>query len=163
MLPFLTSGLFRRTILDRKTVISSLLSLIRKTYPTPVPSNGELMHIIDVPHGARLIKTLVQGGHYNRSLSKVDIAPLWPVDQFIRGFLGTGGAGDGVGKDDLVRMAGGNGTFIVAELISRVVSDESMVDERKHLKSMFHGQVISGIEAKKPKGWDVLSEQLKKL
>lgn len=119
------------------------------------------MHIIDIPHGARLIKTLVQGGHYNRSSSTVDIAPSWPADDFIKAFLGT----DGISKDDLVQMAAGNGAFIIAELVARVVGDgeEGLSEEREFLKSVFDSKAVQEIETKKPKGLDVLSAQLKRL
>ena len=150
--------------LDRRAAVSGIVSLLHKPYPTPVPSNGELMHIIDIPHGARLVKTLVQGGHYSRAMSDIEVAPSWPARDFVRAFLlGTGDGKEGIGKEDLVRMAGGNGAFVVAELIARVVKDEEAEEERKYLKVVFDVKAVGEIEAKKPKGLDVLLEQLRKL
>lgn len=120
------------------------------------------MHIIDTPHGARLIKTLVQGGHYNRSSSTVDIAPSWPADDFVKALLST----DGIGKDDLVRMAAGNGAFIIAELVARVVGsseEDGLAKEREYLRSVFDKKAVQEIETNKPKGLDVLSAQLTRI
>lgn len=122
------------------------------------------MHIVDIAHGARLVKTLIQGGHYSRAASGIEVAPSWPAQDFVRAFLlGSGNGKEGVGREDLARMAGGNGAFVVAELITRVVNDEEALEERAYLKAIFDEKTVKGIEAKKPKGLDVLLEQLRKL
>lgn len=153
-----------RTPPDRQAAISAIVSLLHKPYPTPVPSNGELMHIVDIAHGARLVKTLIQGGHYSRAASGIEVAPSWPARDFVRAFLlGSGNGKEGVGREDLARMAGGNGAFVVAELITRVVNDEEALEEQVYLKAIFDEKTVKEIEAKKPKGLDVLLEQLRKL
>ncbi|KAF8316109.1 ARM repeat-containing protein [Clavulina sp. PMI_390] len=52
---------------DRTKVISALVSLLRKTYPTPKPSNGELSHIIDLAPAARLALPLRLQGRRMRT------------------------------------------------------------------------------------------------
>lgn len=119
---------------------------------------------MDIPHGARLVKILVQGGHYSRTTSGVEVAPSWPAQNFVRAFLLDAENGkEGIGREDLARMAGGNGAFVVAELIARVIKDEEAEEERTYLKAIFDKKVVKEIEAKKPKGLDVLLEQLRKL
>jgi pumilio family protein 6 len=105
------------------------------------------MHIVDIAHGARLVKTLIQGGHYSRAASGIEVAPSWPARDFVHAFL----------------LGSGNGAFVVAELITRVVNDEEALEERVYLKAVFDEKIVNEIQAKKPKGLDVLLEQLRKL
>lgn len=153
----------RHTCTDRQAAIKTLTTLLSRPYPTPTPSNGQLMHLIDVPHAARLIKTLVQGGHYSRSSSAVTPAPAWPVRDFVRALVRS------VERDDVRRIAAGGGAFLVAELVKRVVDDadaegeDGLGEERQILKGWFDDATVEGIKQKKPKGFDVLAEELKRL
>lgn len=144
------------------------MSLLSKTYPTPVPSNGELMHVIDIPHASRLVKTLVQGGHFDKKTSSISLAPSWssssssaaavsPRIAFIKAFVSE------VDREDMVRMASSNGAFIIAELISATKELEDLKAEREVLKGYFDADAVKTIGSSRPKGMDLLLERVKAL
>ena len=154
--------------IDRTSSINALVSLLSRTYPTPVPSNGELMHLIDIPHASRLIKTLVQGGHFDKKTSAISLAPSWststtdqppPRVAFIKAFVSE------IDEEDMLKMACASGAFVIAELISATTKElgEQLKEEREVLKGYFGAEAVKKITSARPKGMDVLLERVKAL
>jgi len=162
---------------DSTAAIDALLEPLGRTYPTPTPSSGELMHVIDIPHSSRVYKTLLQGGHYDRltsTISRPAPAPAAPTtfstgttappppqmfsaSKFASRFLET------VGQEGLVRMAeGGNGAFVVAELVRRV-EEEGSAEEKNTVKGWFGKGVVGKIEKSGGRGVGELVARLKAL
>lgn len=156
---FIGAILLTRPPLDRTESIQALVSLLTPRYPTPHPSNGDLTHVIDFPHSSRLIKLLIQGGHYNKHTSSIDPAPNWPSETFVDEIVKR------VSEQSLQRMAYGNGTFVLAELVGKILSDEGKLGEQRVFlkKSVFDDEAIKAIKDGKPKGWEVLMEKIEKL
>jgi pumilio homology domain family member 6 len=136
-------------ILDKTAAIMALLAPLSRPYPTPVPSNGELMHLIDIPHSSRLFKTLIQGGHFDRSTSSVQVVSSFSPSSFASQFMQV------VGRENMVRMALGNGAFVVAELVKRV-SEEGTETEKSELKGWFDKNVVSNIRVGQGRGSEAL-------
>ena len=118
---------------------------------TPYPAlETSPPHPIDASHVARLYKTLLQGGHYDRS-SKSVTKPLSSFSPlvFASSFLTV------VGRDVTVALAKGNGAFVVAELCRRI-SVEGTDEEKRSLRAWFTEQVSKDIQDKEIKGKSVL-------
>jgi pumilio family protein 6 len=143
-------------ISDKTAAIKALLAPLSKPYPTPVPSDGELMHLIDIPHSSRLFKTLIQGGHFDRSTSSVQAVPTFSASSFASQFMQT------IGHENMVRMALGNGAFVVAELVKRI-SEEGTGAEKSELKGWFGKDVVKKIRSGKGRGSEALLETLQGL
>lgn len=70
-----------------------------------------------------------------------------------------------VGDDDgerIVGMAGGGGTFVVAELCERI-NKEGTGEQKERLRGWFTNNVVKGLEKASMKGCGVLLEKLKAL
>ncbi|KAF4607476.1 pumilio domain member 6 [Pleurotus pulmonarius] len=99
---------------DKSAAIKSLLQAISTTYPSLDPSNP---HLIDLPHGSRLYKNLLQGGHFNHTTKEVDRAVGWDAAEFAEKFV------EIVGEDVSVAMCAqgeANGAFVIAELCDAI-------------------------------------------
>jgi pumilio family protein 6 len=107
---------------------------------------------MDASHVERLYKTLLQGGHYDRS-SRSIIRPSssFCPSAFASSFITV------VGRDVTVAMAQGNGGFAAAELCKRI-STEGTDEERRLLRTWFteNGVVSKDIRLKEIKGKNVL-------
>lgn len=112
--------------------------------------------MIDLPHTSRLFKTLIQGGHYDRAASGISSAPSFSPGDFAKQFM------TAAGEDNLVKMAKGNGTFVVAELVERI-RIEGDGGEKTELSKWLSKKVRTEIEESKGKGSDVLLGRLKAL
>lgn len=132
---------------DRAGAAETLLELIASPYPAPATSPP---HPVDASHVARLYKTLLQGGHYERS-SKSIAKPSSSFSPwaFASSFL------TGVGRDVTVGMAQGNGAFVIAELCRRI-SAEGTSEEKELLRTWFTEGADKGVRGKEVKGRDVL-------
>jgi hypothetical protein len=67
-------------------------------------------------------------------------------------FIDAGNGKGGVGKEDLARMAGGNGAFVVTQLIARVIKDEDTEEECRYLKVVFDKKAVTELRRRSPKG-----------
>ncbi|KAJ8502883.1 hypothetical protein ONZ45_g11351 [Pleurotus djamor] len=95
---------------DKSLATDALLQAISTPYPSADTSEP---HIIDLPHGSRLYKTLLQGGHFNHNTKEVNVAPGWDAAPFAEKFVET------IGKDNSISMCSdgeANGAFVIAEL-----------------------------------------------
>ena len=146
ILPFfiITSPAF--VSLDKTAVIATLLRALAS------PSIQD-SHLIDLPPTSRLYKSLLQGGHYNRTTSSIegvsDAAAF--ASQFVKI----------VGKDATVAMCvgDGNGAFVVAELCEALVRAD-LAEEKVKVKEWFGEKVVQEIEAGQAKGKRVLLEKI---
>lgn len=69
---------------------------------------------------------------------------------------------EAAGEDNLVHMAKGNGTFVVAELVERITT-EGEEGHRRQLAEWFSQDVRADIGNGKTKGSDILLDRLKDL
>lgn len=128
----------------------TLLSPLSAPYPSP---DADSPHPIDLPHTSRLIKTLLQGGHFSKTTKSVVPSPAFSASTFSSAFLKV------VGRNATIAMANGDGAFVVAELLERVINEGS--DEDKNvLRDWFGESVKSGIEQGNAKGKKVLMEKI---
>jgi len=70
------------SLADKKEAVEALL----RALTSPYPSSSDTPHPIDLPHTSRLYKTLLQGGHFNHSMSSISLAPAstWDRGYFAR-------------------------------------------------------------------------------
>ena len=113
---------------------------------------------MDASHVERLYKTLLQGGHYDRSSNSITKPPSsFSPSAFASSFLTV------VGRDVTVAMAQGNGAFVAAELCRRI-STEGTDEERRLLRIWFTEKGVSkDIRVKEMKGKSVLLESINTL
>jgi pumilio family protein 6 len=101
-----------------------------------------------------MFKTLLQGGHFSREKQSVTLVPTFSAVAFASAFMKQ------VGQDLTLKMATGNGAFIVAELCERIRT-EGAAEERATLRSWF--KAIETIKRCDAKGKSVLLESISKL
>lgn len=143
------------SFLDQSAAIKTLLELIAAPYPAlPTPPS----HPLDSSHVARAYKTLLQGGHFDRSSKSVTKpSSSFSPSEFASAFIIT------VGQPVTVAMARGSGAFVVAELCNRVGAGGTGV-ERGLLRTWFADDGFSeSILDKGPKGSTILLESIKNL
>ncbi|KAF7303694.1 PUM-HD domain-containing protein [Mycena indigotica] len=141
---------------DKSGASQTLLRAVSATYPG---ADETTTHPIDLPHSSRLYKTLLQGGHFNRTANSVDRSSSWDCGAFARDFV------EIVGQDVCVAMCttgGCNGTFVIAELCGALVTsdDDHSAETRKTVKRWFSGKVRKTIEAGDAKGKKVLLDRI---
>jgi len=140
-------------LVDKKGAIRTLLKAL-------LPSEVEEDSVIDLPPASRLYKTLLQGGHYNRSTKSVERVPssVWDGTEFGVWFV------DLVGRDGTVGMCvgNGNGAFVVVELVEALNRREGEV-AGKTVKGWFGNEVVLEIEKGEAKGKQVLLDKLRLL
>lgn len=131
---------------DQAAATKTLLELIASPYPAPTTPP----HPMDASHVERLYKTLLQGGHYDRSSKSITKPSSFSPSAFASSFLAA------LGRDVIVAMARGGRAFVVAGLCRRV-STEGTDEERMLLRTWFTEKGVSmDIRAKEMKGKDVL-------
>ena len=113
---------------------------------------------MDASHVQRLYKTLLQGGHYDRSSKSITKpSSSFSPSAFASSFLAI------VGRDVIVAMAQGNGAFVAAGLC-RQISTEGTDEERRLLRTWFTEKGVSeGIRVREIKGKSVLLESINAL
>jgi pumilio homology domain family member 6 len=131
--------------------MDALLRPLAASYPS---SEGEPTHPIDLPHTARLYKTLLQGGHFSRTQDAVERSARFDARSFAEAFVRI------VGKKCTLAMAQGGGTFVVSELLERI-KNEGGDAARAELKSWFDGFALENDE--NVKGWQVLVDKVNAL
>ena len=136
---------------DKTAATDALLAGLKSAYPSEDP---ERLHPIDLPHTSRMFKTLLQGGHFSRETQSVVLVPTFSAVAFASAFMKQ------VGPDLTLKMATGNGAFVVAELCERI-RVEGAAEERSRLISWF--KAIETIERSDAKGKTVLLESISKL
>ncbi|KAJ7025570.1 armadillo-type protein [Mycena alexandri] len=141
---------------DKTGAIETLLRAASAAYPC---AEEDAPHPIDLPHAARLYKTLLQGGHFNRSSGAIEQSPAWDGAVFAVKFV------EEVGKEVVVAMCTKgerNGAFVVAELCEALMGKEGdeAKEAREKLKGWFGKEVVKEIEGGETKGKKVLLEKI---
>jgi len=134
---------------DKEAAMAALLIPLEASYPS-----DDHAHPIDLPHTSRLYKVLLQGGHFSHATNAVAARPNFNPSAFATAFLRH------VKPVDIVAMARGGGTFVIAALVERVVADGTP-EERSKLKQSLSG--LKGDEGESIKGWAALMEGIRLL
>jgi pumilio family protein 6 len=129
--------------------MDALLKMLVSSHPSEDPA---LPHPIDLPHTSRMYKTFLQGGHFSHETNSISPSPSFSASTFASAFL------EVVGKDETLRMAKGNGAFVIAELCERIRA-EGTTEERAKLKGWFE-DVLKEIEESDAKGKKLLLEKV---
>ena len=137
--------------LDQSAATQTLLELIATPYPAPAASPS---HPIDSSHVARLYKTLLQGGHFDRSSKSITTTPSssFSPPKFASSFLAA------VDRDVTVAMGQGSGAFVIAELCNRISVEGTK--EEKRLLQMWFTEGGKSIQGKEMKGKSVLLKSI---
>ncbi|KIM72847.1 hypothetical protein PILCRDRAFT_829556 [Piloderma croceum F 1598] len=138
---------------DKSVATEALLQPLTSPYPSSDPSTP---HPIDLPHTSRLYKTLLQGGHFSHTTHTVTRSPSFSPSAFASAFITI------VGEERTVALARGDGAFVVAELLERMI-EEGSDSEKEAVKGWFKGGVISDLKGGEGKGRKVLLEKIAKL
>ena len=120
--------------------------------------NNSHSHLLDLPHSCRTYKMLIQDGHFDQR-RKIIVRPSHSPTSpsFARSFVTS------MGKEKLVAFAKGNGTFVVLELVERVLQ-EGTPEEKLQMKDMFDPTTRQEIgDADSRKGRDALLAKLNEL
>jgi pumilio family protein 6 len=143
------------SLTDKTKAVDALLGPISKPYAKPAKGAepSETSHILDLPHSSRLYKTLVQGGHFDRSTSSIERVSTWSPSVFASAFL------EAAGPANIIEMAKGGCTFLIAELVDRI-TQEGSEEEKKTMRQWFGKAQRKEIEAEGPQGVKVLLEKL---
>lgn len=117
--------------------------------------------LIAIPTTSRLLKTLLQGGHYSHTTNTVEQVPssLWNSTQFAVDFV------DIIGQEEAVKMClgQGNGTFVVAELMEALMRGgdaKGVTKARLGVKEWFETGISEQIRNGDAKGKNVLLEKV---
>ncbi|KAA1477859.1 ARM repeat-containing protein [Dentipellis sp. KUC8613] len=138
---------------DKTEAMDALLAPLAEPYPSSDPTKP---HSIDLPHTARMYKTLLQGGHFSQASRKVESAPRFDAAAFAAAFVRI------VGRERTLQIARGGGAFVVAELLERVKeqgSGQTKAEVKKWVKELGKDKA----EGEGVKGWNVLMEKVEAL
>lgn len=147
---------------DKSAATTTLLRAVSAPYPAVEDAPP---HVIDLPHAARLYKTLLQGGHFNHAKGAVEPAPRWDAEGFAVRFMeAVGPSGEGSADDSepcpaiaMCTRGARGGAFVIAELLGALPEDK-----RKAVAGWFTKAVRKEIEAGEGKGKGLLLERLGK-
>ena len=131
--------------------MDALLVPFAASYPSSDESNP---HIVDLPHTARLYKTLLQGGHFSQREGSIVPSPRFAAREFASALVGR------VGAESARAMARDGGAFVLAELLERVRA-ECGEGTRKEVLGWFDGLDLD--DSGDVKGWAVFVEKLQAL
>ncbi|CCA67395.1 hypothetical protein PIIN_01226 [Serendipita indica DSM 11827] len=138
---------------DVASATEAILLPFKADYPA---KNGET-HPVQLSHTSRMLKQLLQGGHWSHANKTVVRSKYFDAVAFASTFLRILGDEDNGAR--LVAMAKGDGAFVVAELCERIEKEGSAADKGK-LKKWFPRNVVGEIEHQDVKGASVLVEKL---
>ncbi|KAF7977568.1 hypothetical protein HWV62_3374 [Athelia sp. TMB] len=127
---------------DKKAAMDALLQPLAARYPSQDPAAP---HPVDLPHTSRMYKTLLQGGHFSHTAHTITRSPAFSPLGFALSFISI------VGAESTVAMAGGDGAFLVAELLERM-NEEGGDYEKTVLKGWFGKDVQTVLGAEDRKG-----------
>jgi len=138
---------------DKTAAMNALLDPLMAEYPSRDPA---VPHPIDLPHTSRMYKTLLQGGHFSHSDHTITRSPAFSPLEFAKTFIKV------VGERSTISMAGGDGAFLVAELLERV-NEEGDDHQKGLLKSWFKEDVQNMLKSEDRKGRSLLLGKIAKL
>ncbi|KAL1731304.1 armadillo-type protein [Schizophyllum commune] len=147
---------------DKSAATTTLLRAVSAPYPA---AEDAPPHVIDLPHAARLYKTLLQGGHFNHGKGAVEPSPRWDAKEFAVRFMEAIAPSEGASDDTdapcpaiaMCTRGARGGAFVIAELLGALPEDK-----RKEVAGWFTKAVRKEIEAGEGKGKGLLLERLGK-
>lgn len=144
--------------LDKSKAIASLVQPLAKPYISETEEEeDETAHILDLPHAVRTYRTLLSGGHFSRSTNSIDlIAPEMRL-AFAKAAWTAINAEE---EENAVKIALGEGTFVIAELVQALVEAGEAGQVKKVLGRK---EVLGQLEASDRNGAGLLLEKLKAL
>ncbi|KAG8789320.1 pumilio domain member 6 [Serendipita sp. 405] len=138
---------------DKLAAIDAVLRPLQ----SPFPGSKEHKHPVELSHTARMLKQLLQGGHWSHATKAVIRSEHFDAAVFASAFLRI--VGDDDGGERIRKMAQGDGTFVIAELCERI-DKEGSAEDKKKLKNWFSGDVVKSIKSQDIRGGGVLLEKL---
>lgn len=150
-------------IVDKSGAITGLTAPLSAPYPSDDPDSP---HVLDLPHAIRTYKTLLSGGHYSHTSKTITV-----LDESLRLNLAVGiwnalvseAAG---GEENALRVACGDATFVLVELVEAVGSSNSGGDEgtAEDIKRVLGSdEAVKQIEASEKNGAGLLVEKIRAL
>jgi len=150
-----------KTQTEKSAAIKALVSPLRTPYPSPAPSGSELnpssTHLLDLPHSTRTYKLLLSGGHFDTSTQKLSIPDPTLSTAFASAFWEAIISEDADGEKNARRIAKGNATFVMVEMVQALVA----AGRREEVKRVLAGeQCILDIRNTERKGASLLADKL---
>ena len=124
---------------------------------TTEEEEDQTAHILDLPHAVRTYRTLLCGGHFSHKTNSIDLVAPELRTAFAKAAWKAINSED---KGNAVKIALGEGTFVIAELVQALVDAGAQEDVKKVLGAK---DVISQLEASERNGAGLLVEKLKAL
>lgn len=132
---------------------------LQTPYPDSPPTDEALdpatSHLLDLPHSSRTYRNLLSGGHYDSRAKQVDVVdPALPAqvgEALWRAIVAPG-------QDNVVRIATGNGAFVLVELVGALKGDAELLGEVKQVLGT--KQVMNLIRKADRRGGSLLVESL---
>ncbi|KAJ1305592.1 hypothetical protein OPQ81_000589 [Rhizoctonia solani] len=142
---------------DKTKALDALLGPISNAYTPPEPESDlsdttTTTHILNLSHASRLYKTLVQGGHFNQQTKQIERSEQAPED-VARKFM------HAAGKENITSMALGEGGFVIAEVIGKLV-EQGDQESLKEVRSWFKKGTRERLSKGDIRGSAVLLERL---
>jgi pumilio homology domain family member 6 len=142
---------------------SATIEAILKPLQAPYPGTATSKHPIEQAHTARMIKTLLQGGHWSHTAKKIEQSELFDASVFAATFVRIVGCENTDEEGSrITAMAQGDGSFVIAELCTRIATEGSEVDKRK-LRGWFTEDVVDALQAGEGRGVKTLIQSIETL
>jgi pumilio family protein 6 len=110
-----------------------------------------------------MIKTLLQGGHWSHAANQIERSESFDARAFASAFVRIVGC-DGTDEEGsrITAMAQGDGSFVIAELCTRITAEGSEEDKEK-LRGWFGNDVIDNLQTREGRGVKTLIQSIKNL
>lgn len=143
---------------DKTKAIESLVQPLAKPYISETEEEeDETAHILDLPHAVRTYRTLLSGGHFSRTTNSIDLIAPELRTAFAKAAWKAINSED---KENAVKIALGEGTFVIAELVQALADAEEKEEVKKVLGKK---DVLDRLEASERNGSSLLLEKIRAL
>ncbi|ORY32253.1 armadillo-type protein [Naematelia encephala] len=144
---------------DKSSAITALVAPLQTPYPEDIISEDE-PHIIDLPHASRTYKLLLSGGHFDTKTKTVEQPDEGLSGAFSVAFWQAISSEEAGGAENVVRMAKGLPTFVLAEMVEGL----STAGRGKDVKAVLGKKdVLKDIAAGEKKGSGLLVDKINAL
>lgn len=145
---------------DRFLDPSATMEAILKPLQAPYPGTANSKHPVEHAHTARMIKTLLQGGHWSHAAKLIERSELFDAGVFAGAFVRIVGCENTDEEGSrITAMAQGDGSFVIAELCTRIATEGSEVDKRK-LRGWFTEDVVDALRVGEGRGVKTLLQSI---
>lgn len=142
---------------------SATTEAILKPLQAPYPGTATSKHPVEQAHTARMIKTLLQGGHWSHTAKQIERSELFDASVFAAAFMRIVGCENTDEEGSrITAMAQGDGSFVIAELCTRIAAEGSEVDKKK-LSGWFTEDVVDALQAEEGRGLKILVQSIETL